>query len=112
MATAIPIPTGENAMFVLSRPTELGPFERAAAERLDALRPHLARSVLISARLQLERARAAGEALAALGVPALVFDETGKVLSANALIGALPNYPHLRMAGRHFLVNFISTGAI
>jgi hypothetical protein len=50
------VPTGDNAMFVLSRPTELGPFARAAAARLDALRPHLARSVLISARLQLERA--------------------------------------------------------
>ena len=92
MATAIPMPTGENATFVLSRRTELGPFDRAAADRLDKLRPHLARSVLISARLQLERARAAGEALAALGVPALVFDETGKVLSANALIEALPDY--------------------
>ena len=92
MATAIPIPTGENATFVLSRRTELGPFDRTAAERLDELRPHLARSVLISARLQLERARVAGEALAALGVPALVFDESGKVLSANALIEALPDY--------------------
>jgi hypothetical protein len=38
MATAITLPTGDNAMFVLSRPTELGP----AASRLDALRPHLA----------------------------------------------------------------------
>jgi len=92
MATAIPIPTGENATFVLSRPTEFGPFGRASAERLDELRPHLARSVLISARLQLERARVSGEALAALGVPALVFDEIGKVLSANALIEALPDY--------------------
>jgi hypothetical protein len=54
MATAIPIPTGENATFVLSRRTELGPFDRAAADRLDELRPHLASSVLISARLQLE----------------------------------------------------------
>jgi hypothetical protein len=59
MGTAIPMPTGENATFVLSRRTELGPSHRAAADRLDELRPHLARSVLISARLHLERARAA-----------------------------------------------------
>jgi hypothetical protein len=67
MATAITLPTGDSAMFVLSRPTELGPFVRAAAARLDALRPHLARSVLISARLQLERARVVSQALALMG---------------------------------------------
>src|SRR5215469_6217618 len=92
MATAIPMPTGENATFILSRRTELGPFERASADRLDELRPHLARSVLISARLQLERARVAGEALAALGVPALVLNETGKVLSANRQVEALTGF--------------------
>ena len=53
---------GRNAVLSNARP----------ANRLDELRPHLARSVLISARLQLERARVAGDALAALGVPALV----------------------------------------
>jgi hypothetical protein len=100
MATAIPIPTGENATFVLSRPTERGPFERASADRLDQLRPHLARSVLISARLQLERARAAGAALAAMGVPALVFDEAGKVFAANSLIETLTGFVRWRAFGR------------
>jgi len=100
MATAIPMPTGENATFILSRRTELGPFERASADRLDELRPHLARSVLISARLQLERARVAGEALAALGVPALVFNETGKVLAANPLIEALTGFVRWRAFDR------------
>ena len=100
MATAIPIPTGENATFVLSRRMESGPFERASANRLDELRPHLARSVLISARLQLERARVAGEALAAMGVPALVFDETGKVLSANSLIETMTGYVRWRAFDR------------
>ena len=89
MATAIPAPTGENVIFVLSRRTRDGPFERASARRLDELRPHLARSVLISARLQLERARVAGEALAATGIPALLLDEAGKVVAANALIEAM-----------------------
>jgi DNA-binding CsgD family transcriptional regulator/PAS domain-containing protein len=96
MGTAIPMPTGENATFILSRRTEVGPFERASANRLDEVRPHLARSVLISARLQLERARVAGEALAAIGVPALVFDETGKVLAANPLIEAMTAYVRWR----------------
>jgi hypothetical protein len=100
MATAIPIPTGENATFILSRRMELGPFERASAERLNELRPHLARSVLISARLQLERARVAGEALAALGVPALVFNEAAKVLAANSLIEGLTGFVRWRAFDR------------
>jgi DNA-binding CsgD family transcriptional regulator len=100
MATAIPIPTGEKATFVLSRRTELGPFDRSSADRLDELRPHLARSVLIAARLQLERARIAGEALAALGVPALVIDETGAVLAANSLIESLTEFIVWRAFGR------------
>jgi DNA-binding CsgD family transcriptional regulator len=51
--------------------------------------PHLARAALISARLQLERAKAATETLALLGLPALVFDPKGRVLGANALIEKL-----------------------
>jgi DNA-binding CsgD family transcriptional regulator len=96
MATAIPIPTGENVTFILSRRMERGPFERVSADRLDELRPHLARSVLISARLQLERARVAGEALAAMGVPALVFNEAGKVLAANSVIEELTGFVRWR----------------
>ena len=76
--TAIPIPTGENVLFLLARRTERGPVERESIQKLDELRPHLARSVLLTARLQLERARIASETLAALGLPALVLDEQGK----------------------------------
>jgi len=89
VATAIPIPTGENVSFAMTRRTERGPVERAIVQKLDELRPHLARSALMSARLQLERARIASETLAALGLPALVHNEQGKVLAANPLIGAL-----------------------
>jgi hypothetical protein len=80
--------------------TECGPFERAAAQRLDELCPHLARSVLISARLELERARVASKALAAMGIPALVLDETGKVLSANSLIEAMGSCVHAHRLGQ------------
>jgi DNA-binding CsgD family transcriptional regulator len=89
VGTVVPIPTGENVIFVLTRRTERGSVERAFVQTLDELRPHLARSVVISARLQLERARVASETLAALGLPALVLNEQGKVLAANSLIEAL-----------------------
>jgi PAS domain-containing protein len=98
--TAIPIPTGEIACFAFTRWTERGPFERSFVQKLDELRPHLARSALMSARLQLERARIASETLAALGLPTLVLNDQGKVLAANSLIEALTGYVQWRAFDR------------
>jgi DNA-binding CsgD family transcriptional regulator len=87
--TAMPLPTGETLCLTLERFRMRGPVDTSAVQRLDMLRPHLARSGLMSARLQLERARIASETLALLGLPALIFDHQGKVLAANKLIEAL-----------------------
>jgi DNA-binding CsgD family transcriptional regulator len=100
VGTFIPIPTGENAGLVLTRRIERGPAEREIVDKLDELRPHLARSILMSARLQLERARIASQTLAALGLPALVLNERGKVLAANPLIEKLTAYVHWRAQDR------------
>jgi DNA-binding CsgD family transcriptional regulator len=100
VGTILPIPTGENVMFVMTRRTERGPVERAVVQKLDELRPHLARSALLSARLQLERARIASETLAVIGLPALVLDERGKVLAANHLIEAMTSYVQWRAQDR------------
>jgi hypothetical protein len=91
--TFVPIPTGENVIFVMTRRTERGPVERTVVQKLDELRPYLARSALMSARLQLERARIASETLAVMGLPALVIDERGKVLAANHLMGGGAHHP-------------------
>jgi DNA-binding CsgD family transcriptional regulator len=99
-ATAIPIPTGEKVTFVLTRRTERGPLERGVVQKLDELRPHLASSAFLSARLQFERARIASETLAVLGLPALVLNEQGKVLAANPLIEALTGYVQWRSQDR------------
>jgi DNA-binding CsgD family transcriptional regulator len=87
--TAMPLPTGETLCLTLERFRVRGPVETSVIQQLDALRPHLARSALMSGRLQLERARIASETLALLGLPALVFDREGKVIAANHLIEAL-----------------------
>jgi DNA-binding CsgD family transcriptional regulator len=100
VGTAIPIPTGEKLTLVLARRTERGPAERGVVQKLDELRPHLARSALMSTRLQLERARIASETLAVLGLPALVLNEQGKVLAANPLIETLTGYVHWRAHDR------------
>ena len=54
----------------------------------------------MAARRRLERAEAAGQALAALGLPALVLDSGGKVLAANELIQASPLVAHWCAADR------------
>jgi DNA-binding CsgD family transcriptional regulator len=101
VATAIPMPTGENVTFVFPRRTERGPVERNIVHKLDGLRPHLARTALMSARFQLERAaRVASETLAALGLPALILNEQGRVLAANSLIEALTGYVRWRAQDR------------
>jgi DNA-binding CsgD family transcriptional regulator len=100
VGTVIPIPTGENVLFIMPRWTERGPYEPGIVQKLDLLRPHLARSALLSARLQLERARMASETLAALGLPALVLSEQGKVLAANHLIEVLGAYVQWRAFDR------------
>jgi hypothetical protein len=65
--TLIPAPTGDVLFLSVERERARGPVEAAIIQQLDTLRPHLARSALMSARLQLERARAAAETLSLIG---------------------------------------------
>lgn len=99
-ATAFTLPTGETLSIVLSRTIAQGPADAATIARLDTLRPHLARTAVMAARLHLARAQAATQTLAALGLAALVLDEAGKVLAANTLIEGLVNLVHWRSSDR------------
>jgi len=98
--TSILLPTGDALFLTVERDRIRGPVEPASISRLDALRPHLARSALTSARLQMERARVASETLALLGLPALVFNERGKILAANDLIETLGEHLQWRPGDR------------
>jgi DNA-binding CsgD family transcriptional regulator len=98
--TTVPMPTGDTFSINLEREYAHGPVEPSVLQTLDELRPHIARSAFISARLQLERARAASATLAAIGLAALVLDETGKVLAANKLIEAMVGYMRWRAHDR------------
>jgi DNA-binding CsgD family transcriptional regulator len=53
---------------------------------------HVARASFVAARMRLERARAASQVFALLGIPALVFADNGKVLVANQLIETLSGF--------------------
>lgn len=87
--TIIEIPNGDSVAVVFARHQDNGPVPRETVALLDTMRPHLARAALLANRLGFERARAQAEALQAMGLPAAVLRETGRITAANALFQAL-----------------------
>ncbi|MDN4985109.1 helix-turn-helix transcriptional regulator [Bradyrhizobium sp. WYCCWR 13022] len=85
-ATAVHSPSGELIVFHMERLAGRPAFSRQDLEFLDRFRPHLARAALLSTRWRLTRMRAATEALALVGLPALAIARSGRVLAANVLI--------------------------
>ena len=91
-ATAIALPTGDDMVIALERAYDQGSASSAVLATLNEMHAHLARASFVAARMQLERARAASQTLALLGIPALVFADGGKILAANQLIEALSGF--------------------
>jgi len=87
--TGLQVPTGDSIVFSIERTLERGPIEPEHVAMLNSLRPHLARSALVSARLGLQRARGATEALSGLRLPALLLTEGGVVVEANEWMAPL-----------------------
>jgi DNA-binding CsgD family transcriptional regulator len=98
VGTTIPVPSGDFLVVSIERDYVRGPIENEVVPRLDALRPHLARAALMSARLHMERAKAAVETIGAIGLPAAVVRRGGALLTANAQMQAL--VPHVLQDGR------------
>jgi DNA-binding CsgD family transcriptional regulator len=83
VGTTIHSPCGDSLVFSIEKKYHKGPVDRAKALLLDNLRPHLARSALLSARIGLERARATVDTLQAIGFPAAVLSHNGRAIVAN-----------------------------
>jgi len=83
IATAIEVTGGDTIIFHAEGPFSTAPFASRLVRRLDALRPHLARSALVSSRLAFEGVRTAVETLAALGFAACAVKARGSVIVAN-----------------------------
>lgn len=98
VGTAIRSPVGDTLVFSIEREHRKGPVEHHRVEALDSLRPHLARSALLSARIGLERARAGVEALQAVGLPAAVLSRDGRALAFNQ--GLADCAPTIRVGAR------------
>lgn len=84
-ATAIHIPNGDLVVAHVQRRNGEPVFDANDRAVLDRLRPHLARAGLLATRWRLQRFRAAAEALAQIGLPAVVVDAEGRVATANSL---------------------------
>lgn len=104
--TGLQVPTGDNIVLSVERAFSDGPIDRDGVARLNHIRPHLARSALVSARLQLKRAQGATEALAALQLPAFLLKASGEIAEASPLAEALTDHiawgakGHLRLTDR------------
>jgi hypothetical protein len=67
VGTSVRAPSGDTLVFSIEKAYRKGPVPRSVAEQLDQLRPHLARSSILSARLGLDRARSTIATLEAIG---------------------------------------------
>lgn len=103
--TGLQVPTGDNIVFSVERAFSDGPVDPDSVARLNAIRPHLARSALVSARLQLKRAEGATEALAALQLPAFLLKESGTVAEASPLVTDLSDAISWSAKGRLHLTD-------
>jgi DNA-binding CsgD family transcriptional regulator len=83
VGTAVRSPDTSTVVFAVQRRTEAGPAGQETVAALDALRPHLARAAILSAKVGLQRAWSSVMALEAVGLPAAVLTGAGKTLAAN-----------------------------
>lgn len=103
--TIINVPNGDMMVYSFDRRFDAGPFERHFIGFLDGLRPHLARAGLMSARLQLERAKSSVGTLAALGLPAAILRSDGRVIAANPLLEGMSRHVRIGAFDRMHLLN-------
>lgn len=82
--TAINVPGHDLLSVSIERARNKGPVPAEALALLDRLRPHIARSALIAARLAFDRTNSSVEALEQLGYAAASISASGRVFASNA----------------------------
>ncbi len=87
--TVVQVPSEDMLAFSIERRFADGPVEDRHLPTLNALRPHLARAALMSARLRLGRAQGMAESLNRMGLPSAVLLGDGKVVATSPLFETL-----------------------
>jgi len=109
--TVILMPTGEVLTFHFENQFQRGSVDQRSVKLLDELRPHLARSALLSCRLQLEKLQASLSGIEMLGYPAAVLGG-GRVLAANSGFDKLSSVVVAKAHGRFALRNASASGLV
>jgi DNA-binding CsgD family transcriptional regulator len=81
----VQVPSDDMLAFSIERRLVDGPIDDRVIAELNALRPHLARASLMSARLRLERAQGMAESLTIMGLPSAVLLGDGKIVATSPL---------------------------
>ena len=81
--TSVRAPSGDTLVLSIEKAWANGPVPRAIADKLDSLRPHLARAAVLAGRLGFERARTAVATLEMIGLPAVAVTNAGRVVATN-----------------------------
>jgi DNA-binding CsgD family transcriptional regulator len=79
--TVVQVPSDDVLAFSIERRFADGPIDHGIIQELNALRPHLARAALMSARLGLKRVQGMAETLTMIGLPSAVLRADGKVVA-------------------------------
>jgi DNA-binding CsgD family transcriptional regulator len=108
VGTIVQSPSNDMLAFSIERRFADGPIEDHHIPRLNALRPHLARAALMSARLRLERAQGMAESLTVMGLPSAVLLGDGRVVATSPLFENIGGQIVSRAFGRLALAD---TGA-
>lgn len=88
-ALATPVPSGEILLFSIEQRWRDGPISDESICVLEALRPHISRAALLTAKLRFERAKSAVEAFRLANMPAALVRADGHVLAANDLFASI-----------------------
>lgn len=86
VGTHITTPDGDTIAASFDGNFSSGPISRDKVDWLDAIRPHLARALSMTARFHLQTANNIAEGLGAVGLASCVLNAHGKIITANKLM--------------------------
>lgn len=89
MGTILQVPNGNRLIMTFERSRSAPVYERADAERFNALRPSIARAVSLSAQLAFQHFQSTVSILNAVGLPGAVVNAQGRLLACNPIFESL-----------------------